>query len=70
MLCTRGSGDGEGIQNLDPDFKGAYDVLLSNTLIFVLSRKKVERIEKELLSVLVFSHQGTVQTTNGKRDKI
>lgn len=55
-LCTRVSGDDKGEQNLDPDFKGADNILLSNVWNGVLPRKRpTERIEKKVSSVLVVS---------------
>ena len=41
MLCTRGTGDSEGVQNPEPGFKGAYNILLSNSLNYELPKKRL-----------------------------
>lgn len=47
MLCTRESRDNDGEQNLNPGFKGASDILLSNSLNCELPKKRLGREERK-----------------------
>lgn len=62
--CYRKWGD-EGEQDLDPGFKGTDNSFSSNVLNCALPKKRLDRQEREVLSVLVVGHYlGTVPSAS------